>query len=797
MMYISLDWLKEFIDLPKNLDPKDLAEELTIKTAEVDNVKTEGEGLESVVVGELIKIDKHPNADKLNIAKVDIGKKEPIQLIFGQMVKMKVGNKVPVAIAPTTLPTGMKINKANLRGVTSEGMLCLDQELGFKKEGADIQYFPNTKPGTPLAEALKLSDTIFEFDNKSLTHRPDLWGHYGIAREVAAITGAKLKPLVQNPKIPEKGESIKVEVKFPKLCPRFCALVITGIKVEDSPEWLKNRLISTGHGTHNNIVDVTNYVMAEIGQPMHAFDKNLIKGGLIIRMANPGEPLLTLDGKDRKLTEEMGVVADQEGATGVAGIIGGHKSEIKNTTTTIILEAANWHPTILRRASIELGVRTDAVQRFEKGLDPALTEIAIKRAAEIILKICPDAKIAGPMTDIRNYEEKEIIVDFNIENARTKIGVNLSADEMKKHLEKLEFKVIKKDKKTFKVIVPGFRATKDINIEDDLIEEVARMYGYENIPETLPTLPAKLPIENTVRFKKHRAREILSYGLGFSEVYNYSFYSKTDFEKCLMQEEGHIKLLNHLSEDQTHLRMSLVPNILKNLTENIKYFNEVKIYEIGRTYKEIGQYFPLEEKKICGAILKKGTSDEIFYEAKGAIETLFKKFNIPKLHTAKEVKKPYAHPGKALSYLENNGKTLGEVYMLHPNVMNNFEFKKCNVAIFTVNFSELMNLEAEPKKYQQIPRFPSIIIDVSVVVDKNIEIKTLETAIYEADKNLIVSVELFDLYEGENIEKGKKAVAFQITLQTLDRTLTDEDMAGVQKKIFLNLEKRGGIIRGK
>ncbi len=803
-MKISLNWLKDFVKIPDSMDPKALANELTLKTAEVESVKTEGEGLEGVVIGELIEIKKHPNADKLNLAKVDIGKSKPISLIFGQMVKMEIGKKVPVAVAPTTLPTGVSIEKREMRGEVSEGMLCLDQELGLKAEGVSIQYFPHLPAGTPLKEALRLNDTIFEFDNKALTHRPDLWGHYGIAREIAAIKGLKLKPLKPKVSIPSQGESVSVDIKNFELCPRFCGLIINNIKVKESPSWLKSRLKAAGHGTHNNIVDVTNYVMTEIGQPMHAFDKNFIKGGIIVRNANKGEKITSLDGKERALNEEIGLVADHEKAVGVAGIIGGQNSEINENTTSIILEAANWHPAILRRASIALGVRTDAVQRFEKSLDPNLPKLAIERAAELILKICKEATIAGPMTDIVNPAKPNLLSDYpisiklDINKAVSKIGIKIPSKEIEKILKSLQFKIEKKEKNIYTMAVPSYRATKDVLIEDDLIEEIARIYGYDNIETSLPSLPSKLPIENTERFKKHRARELFSYGLGFDEVMNYSFYGKKELESCLMNEAGHLKLLNYLSEDQTHLRTSLIPNILKNIELNAKYFDSFKLYEIGRTYKEIGEYFPLEEKFISGAIAQKGKTDEDFYAAKGSVETFFDRFNIKGITSTKGVKAtPYAHPVKSLTYLSHTGQTLARIFMLHPTVQKNTDLEKYSIALFEINFTESLKLENPIKKYKSLPKFPSIKIDISVVINRQQEIETIKKAIFSSDNTLIKDIELFDIYEGENMEKDKKAIAFRITLQAEDRTLTDQDMTTVQANIFANLEKIGGQIRGK
>lgn len=805
-MLVSLEWLKDFVKLPKDVNPEELANTLTLKTAEVESVINEAKNFDKMVVGHVLELKPHPNADKLKLAKVSTGK-ETYQVVCGgenlredmYVAFAKVGARVKWHGEGELV----ELASAKIRGIESFGMICASNEIGIDNpsEGPrDIADLSSLKPkiGMSLAEVFGKNDVVFEFDNKALTNRPDLWGHYGIALEVAAVTGGKFVSMHPDLKIPTKGESIKVEVKDPELCLRYCGLIIENIKVEESPEWMKKRLRATGHGCHNNIVDVTNYVMTELGQPMHAFDKNYIKGGIVVRTAKKGEKIKSLDDKERPLSEEMLVIADHEKAVAVAGIIGGENSEINEKTTAIILESANFHAGNARRTSSKLGVRTDSLQRFEKSLDPHLAELAMKRAAELILRICPSAKIAGPMTDIKNFDEKKLVVEFDVKKAQSKIGVGIKPAEMKRIFNALMFEVKQGGKDKFEITVPTWRSSKDVNIEDDLIEEIARMYGYENIPATLPELPTKLPIENTERFKKHRLRELLSYGLGFDEVYNYSFYGKSDLKKSLISEKGHVLLENYLSEDQTHLRVSLIPNLLKNLEFNTKYFEEVKIYEIGRSYKEIGEYYPLEEKIVAGFVCKKGKDDKVFFEAKGVVEAVLSKFNVKHSSVVRGANSiSYAHPVKAATYLAQNGATLAQIFILHPQVARNYDLEKFSVAGFDINFTELLKQESEQKMYKQIPKFPGIDIDVSVLIDKTVEAEKIRQAILDADKDLIKGVRLFDIYEGQSLEQGKKALAFRISLLALDRTLTDNDMTRVQGKIFRELEKLGGKIRGK
>ncbi len=804
-MYVSLNWLKDFVDIDKNLNPKDLGNLLTLKTAEIEDVIDQSRTFDNMVVGYVETLLPHPNADKLKIAKTSIGK-ETLQIICGGE-NLKEGMYVPVAKIGAEVHwhgegEAVTLERTKIRGEYSEGMICAANEIGLDDPNAgprDIMDLSALKPeiGLPLAELFKKNDVVFEFDNKSLTHRPDLWGHYGIAREVSVITDSKFKPLEPKVKIPNSGESVKVKVENFELCPRYCGLVIENIEVKPSPDWLKNRLKATGHGIHNNIVDITNYIMTELGQPMHAFDKSYIKGGITVRTAKKNEKITTLDEKEHKLSPEMLVIADDEKPVAVAGVIGGENSGINENTTSIILEAANFNAASVRRTSTKLGVRTDSVQRFEKSLDPHLPLLAMQKAAQLVLELCPEAKIAGPITDAKKFSEKLPKITLDTEKARHKIGVDISDQKISEILQKLEFKIVKKSKDSFEVEVPSFRASKDINIEDDLVEEIARIYGYENIASTLPQLPTRLPQENTERSRKHSARTLFSLGLGFDEVYNYSFYGEKELKNCMMTEENHLKLLNYLSEDQTHLRTTLVPNLLKNLQLNAKYFDSAAIYEIGRTYKEINEFMPLEEKKIGGAVMIKGKNDNPFYEAKGAVEAFLDRFGIKSKLTPGVKNAPYAHPQKSASYLANTGETLAKVFVVHPTVIKNHELGDFSIAMFEINLTQSQKLEKEEQKYTSLPKFPGTDFDVSVVIDKNIEVEKIQNAINEADRDLISNIELFDIYDGENIEQDKKAVAFKITLQAPDRTLEDTEISLIQQRVFKNLEKLGGKIRGK
>jgi len=809
-MKISLNWLREFVNIPKDTDAHKLAMLFTIRTAEVETVQNQAGDFDNIVVGQILEIHPHPNADKLKVTKTSVGK-ETLQIVCGG-TNIREGQYVAVAMLGAKVKwhgegEPVVMQKAKIRDVESYGMICAGEEIGIEQNNnpdagaSPILDLSALKPavGMSIAELLEKDDTILTVDNKSLTHRPDLWGHYGIAREVAAITGEKLKPIKTTVKFPAKGSAFDVEVKDPELCPRYIGIKIDGITVEPSPQWMQKRLQALGYRPINNIVDITNYVMAELGQPLHAFDVEKLDGGIIVRRAKEGEKITTLDKIERKLPKDTLVIADHKKAVAIAGVMGGNNSEIGASTVSILLEAANFHPSSVRKTSVKLGLRTEAVQRFEKSLDPHLAETGADRACELILQICPGATIAGPKTDVKNFKDKNIAVTVDLARVFSKIGVEIPVKKVIAMLEKLEFKITPLAGTKIKVEVPSFRATKDVSIEDDLVEEIARMYGYENIEPMLPELPIKLPMENRERTKKHFAREILAYGMGFNEVYNYSFYSKNDIRKALLPEELHILVENFLSEDQTHLRISLIPNLLKNVAHNLKNMDNFKIFEIGRTYEDLQEYFPKEEKKICGVIVKnKKTKGEVFYEAKGALETFLNTFRIPGTEMRKgESLCTFAHPNKyAGYYLKKNGEEIARVFELHPLIAKNYEVDNAKIGVFEINFTKLMEVEPKETRYKSIPKFPGITIDISVLIDKNREIGSLHKAIQSADKQLIKEIKLFDIYEGSNIPRDKKALAFSIHFRADDRTLTDEESKKVQEKIFTELQKLGGEIRG-
>lgn len=800
-MYISLNWLKEFVNIKKGTDAKKLGDLITVRTAEVEDVIIQADAYKNMVVGVVKRLKNHPGADKLSLAQTDIGKKE-VQIVCGG-TNLKEGMKVAVALPGARVRWHgegelVELTEAKIRGEKSFGMICAGEEIGFPadQEGniMDISRIDNPA-GTPLADAFGLDDVIYEFDNKALTHRPDLWGVIGIAREIAAITGEKFSIKTPEVKIPTSGQKVEVDVKDPELCPRYMALKIDGIKVGPSPEWMQKRLKAVDHSVINNIVDITNYVMDEVGQPMHAFDTRNIDKGIIVRRAKKGEKITTLDEKEYKLDSTNLLIADHKKPIAVAGVMGGQFSGIADDTTSIILESANFDPVSIRKTSQKLGLRSDSSQRFEKSLDPVQTEHAILRAAELILELCPDAKIAGPITDIDNSSKKKIVTTLELGRLYSKIGKPIPSGKIIEILKKLEFTIKEQKAANLTVEVPSFRATKDIDIEDDVVEEIARMYGYENIPPILPALPTKVPRPHFERIFKHELRDILSLGCGYIETYNYSFYGEPEIENANLALSDHVELDNVLSSDQTHMRVSLIPNLLHALHEALKNEDSIKLYEIGRTYIKESKFMPREQKFIAGVV-----SPANFFEAKGDIETTLTRFGMSGIlfEPPRELP-PYAHPTKSAEIFANN-EPIGYIFELHPAVAKNFDVPL--VTCFEINFSHLTSIGKSARKYTEVPRFPSIDLDVSALFDKRQTYKQVRHAIEEAGKsvwkdrdNVIESVELFDLYEGDRIPADKKSMAFRVRLRASDRTLTDAEMTDVQKAVWNTLKSIGGEVR--
>lgn len=800
-MKLSLNWLKEYVEIPNNISNQELGSLITLHTAEVDEVIDQGADFANMVVGQIDELYKHPNADSLQVTVTNIGEKQ-VKIVCGGS-NLQVGMLVAVALPGSQVRWHgegdlITLEATTIRGENSYGMICASSEIGMgESKGKEIMDLSNLncKPGTPLAEALNKTDVILDIDNKAITHRPDLWSHLGFAREIAVITNGKFKGLPaqnSNLQVPTTGQEVNLDIHNPEILSKWNSIIIENIKIEESPKWLQERLLAIGARPVNNLVDITNFVMYELGQPLHAYDKDKLSDlNLQIRFAKEGEQIETLDHKNRELTSQDPVLICQQKPVIILGIMGGSNSEVSEQTTSILLESATFDAVTIRKSSTFHNLRSDASQRFEKTLDQHLSLQALHRAIELITQICPEAKLAGPITQITNKPQPELVIELNSSKVNKYLGFELPEETIISILESLEFKVEKSQNKgQLKVTVPTFRASKDIQQEADLIEEVVRIYGYEKIQETTPHLPAKSPMYNLARKREHQARTILA-GYGLDEVLNYSFYSKKDFQNTLLPESDHLSLKNFLSEDQTHLRTTLATNLLKCIHANSKNFASLQIFEIGRTYIENGNYFPTEEEKIAIAVTH---PTQAFPILKGIIEAFFEDFAHQKVEiiAAKEAT-PYLHPKKSIQIVDDNNIELGVGGIVHPLVQENFDLKN-EVAYAEINFARLTHTQARAKIFTPIQKFPGLEFDISVLMPKNFLAGELTTKLSKCSK-LTYNVEIFDVYEGENLGPDNKAVAYKISLQSPDRTLTDKDLQEAQENCQAIINKAGLSIR--
>lgn len=803
-MKISLNWLKDFVNIPKGITPEILASKLMLTTTEIEGIEKRGEVLDKLVVGFVKTRKKHPNADRLSVTKVDVGGGKILNIVCGAP-NVVAGQKVVVALQGVTLPNGLTLERREVRGIMSEGMICSEDEMGLGSSHSGILVLNTAaKVGTKVSEVMPLKDVIYEIDNKSLSHRSDLWGHYGLAREVAAMLGQKFKEY----KIKKSKGFLKPAVKFEvkvlnkKLCPRYLGAVVENIKIGPSPTWLSARLESVGVRSINNIVDVTNYVMLEFGQPLHAFDFDKIGDAkqktIVVREAKEGENFVTLDGAQRKLDKSMLVIADNKKAIALAGVMGGQNSEVGEKTSKIILEAANFDFINVRKTSMKLGLRTEASIRFEKGLDPNLAELGMTRVLELILKVIPGAKI-GKIVDVNNFKLNQGPIKLGFDYLDKKIGEIIPPAKVVKILKSLGFGV-KKVGKVLNVKIPTWRATKDVAIADDLVEEAARIYGYENISAKMPEAAVAAPEENRARKVERIVKNILAQGLRMTEVYNYSFTEEKVLKKFGFNPAEHIRLKNSINKNLTHLRQSLVPGLVGNISANQHFVDEVKIFELGKIFfRELGELkkdgkdtlrLPQQDESLVGMILMKN-NETPFYDAKAAAAEIFDTLHVAyKFEIWQKDVLMWANAARTVKIIAG-GKTIGIVSELAPAVQQNSGVRH-RVGIFGINFKELVKLYKEEAVYEPVPKYPSIELDLAILVSGKTVWDDVLKNIFETENRLVKEVKLFDVYEGRGTEPGKKSLAFRIVYRSDERTLKLEEAKNVEQKIIKKLEQRFG-----
>ncbi len=813
-MLFSLNWLKEYVSLPRNLTAKKLAEDLTMTTCEVEGIEDWAEKFEKMVVGKIAAIKEHPNADKLKIVMTDLGKKEPVQIVCGG-TNLKEGMLVAVAL-PGAKPRWhgegepVTMEKAKIRGVESWGMICAANEIGLTemfpgsdKEIIDLSEIKKIKPGQNLAPAFGLEDIILEIDNKSITNRPDLWNHYGLARELAVIYNTKLKKvnsfchaeLVSASKKRSRNEfGMTIAIEDKDLCPRYIGCLIKNVKIKPSPEWLQRRLAAVGLRPINNIVDITNYVMLDVGEPMHAFDKSKVIE-IIIRKAKSGEKIMSLDGVERKLNNSMLVIADAKKPIAIAGVMGGAASGVDETTTEIIFEAANFNALSVRKTAQQLGLRTEASNRFEKNLDHNLTALAMRRAIELVKKFCPQAKVVD-WIDVDYTKEKKLVIEVAHDFLEKRIGQKLNPREVVKILEKLGFIVETRRGASLQgvvyiVVVPSWRATGDISQPEDIVEEVARVLGYDNLAEHEEIVDFKQAVYQPEQELEKKIKNYLSLSCGLNEVFNYPWTEQRLLKKYGLNGKI-IEISNPPAEENKWLAASLIPNLLKNIEANLPYFSTFKIFEIGRVFLSAkvphfkpgsrhsgpAAYLADQPKMLAGAVVGK---EEAFLTAKGILT------GIAGIETKIGVV-PGEFLGEKKLVVVCKGEIIGWLGEMKEKIKNK------NIVLFEINFDKLMEIVGTgldlSVKYAPLPQFPVVERDLAFEVGWPVKWEDLSNVILRsvATKDPVFKgiefLSEFDLGD-------RKSVAFRI-IYGADRTLKDEEVEEVQNKIIKLMEEKFG-----
>ena len=785
-MKFPISWLNDYVDI-KDVSAKDFAHALTMSGSKVEGVENAGDEIKNVVVGKLLEVTKHQNSDHLNICQVDIGD-GAVQIVTGAQ-NIKTGDYVPVAKHNSYLPGGVHITKGKLRGEPSNGMLCSYEELGLSKE--DVPYaaddgiliFPEPiAPGTDIKDVFGLDEDVVEFEITS--NRPDCFSVIGLARETAVTFGRPYE--IKTPVVKGSGGNVndiaKVTVKSDD-CLRYAARVIKNVKIAESPKWLKDRLHLSGIRSINNIVDITNYVLLEYGQPMHAFNlEDLEDGEIVVRKAENNEKITTLDGEERQLDSSMLVICDKHKPVCVAGVMGGENSEVRETSDAILFECATFDGPCVRLAAKKLGLRTEASSRYEKGLDVNNVIPALNRACELVEMLGAGEVVDGTI-DVVNCEYKPTKIELRPDKINAFLGTDISRDEMVKILTSLEFKI---DGDT--ITVPSFRP--DVLREADVAEEVARIYGYNNIKST----PLRGETTRVIKPANQVVEEIVHNCLvahGLYETLTFSFIGPKLIEQINTNDEKLKKAVvikNPLGEDTSIMRTTLIPSVMSTLALNHARRNDsAKIYELANVYIPVeGEKLPDEHKNITIGMY--GGCD--FYDMKGIVEELLDALKIKDADYVPETENTTFHPGRCAN-LVKDGKKIGVFGEVHPTVSKNFGMDT-RVYICELDLNTLISFYSDSVKYKQLPKYPAVSRDIAMLIDDNINVSKIEKIIKKNAGNILEGYTLFDVYKGSQIPEGKKSVAYSVTFRADDRTLTDDEISAVFDKILAGLKEQLG-----
>ena len=774
-MKFSYNWIRQFVPGLEQA-PGPLERLITMKTAECEGVEPAGELLGAASLARVETVEPIANSHNVK-ALVDAGPH---------------GRKTVVCGAPNCRPglltVWANIGNKVINGVESDGMLASPAELGVNKDHNGIIEVTDGQPGDPLPRCAP--DSVIEIDNKSITHRPDLWGHFGMAREVAAILGLKLQDPVDASLIPGGPPPIGIQIEDFNLCPRYCALVFENVTVQPSPYWLQARLMAIGLNPINNMVDMTNFVMAELAQPMHAFDADLLNGETIfVRRAREGELFRALNDEEYRLDSSNLVIADAGGAIGLAGVIGGGPSAISGKTRRVVLESANFQASSIRKTSSAIKLRTDASIRFEKAQDPANTLRGLARAVELLREISPGIRIVGGLAEQKKEAPAPPPVVLRHEWLERKLGRRISSSKVRRILESLEFGVVDlnvDEPKTgsYSVSVPSWRATKDVSIPDDLVEEVGRMIGYDSIPPVAPLVPASVPPSNPTRKFQHEVRTVFV-DQGFTEVYNYSFLSEEAVVAFGFDPKERLRVANPIASDQALMRASLLPGIWKNVMDNAKHRDSFRLFEIGLEIHKNASALPDEIPHLVAALYdRQGDGAAGLQEVKRAAECL-----MPGAETKPTAAEPFEHPARS-GEITWRGQTVGRSFEFHPSLV-----EMGRAAVLDLDLRAVQSLYEQPVKYTPIRRYPSSAFDLSVICPLREHAGTLQTAIASFCGQLLESVEFVRQYSGPPLEEGRKSVSFRVTLGSAERTLSSEEAGEIRSRIIDGMRARGYELR--
>lgn len=817
-MQVPMRWLKEFVDV--RMAPEALAEKLTMAGLEVSRLTRLGDTWRGVYVGTVTELYRHPNADRLWVAAVSYGSGKVLQVVTGAN-NLFVGARVPVALPGATLYDGhsaepklITLKAGKLRGILSEGMVCSEKELGISEDHEGIMILDPALPeGMPLSEAL--GDVVLNIDlTPNMVHAMSV---YGLAREVAAITGSSLRQLEWKP-VSQPGflDFISVEIEDPDLCPRYCLGIVSHVQAGQSPPWMQLRIKLSGMRPINNIVDITNYVMLELGQPLHAFDFDTLLGGrIIVRTARSGERIVTLDGVERSLDDGMLVIADAERPVAIAGVMGGLDTEVTDRTGTVALESANFYGPSVRHTSRRLKLRTEAALRFEKGLDPELPPVALLRALQLMAEHCK-GKVADRYIDEYPRPTERRQVRLAREEVPRLLGYKLSDHDVESVLTSLGFEV-SAGTDGWLVGIPTFR--RDVFLPADLIEELARVTGYDAIPERM--MPEALP--HPYRDRRREMVEFLKDRLvaaGLFEVITYSLIDGNDLSRLWVAGQGGegldilrrlydpamppLKVANPLSSEHEYLRPTLLPGLLRTVAQNIRRAERVAIFELGRVFRSKG-FEELPEERLTLGLAMAGTRHVRhwlvkpealgFYDVKGVLELLFERMRLPAV-SFEPMELSMLRPGGG-AWVVCEGTVLGFVGELHPDVMEAFDIPVRRCAVAELNAELILDRASTEVQFQPLPKYPAVVEDISILVDMDVPAARVEDVIRQAGGRVLKAVRVFDRYVGEGIPRGKKSLTFELTFQSEKGTLTDRDVAAIRARIGRRVaEEVGGQVRG-